>query len=211
MCDQLFETQFYIGEHFTTSHTTFEDQILLDSDKPETSFPGFELLELLNVISFLTIVQIKKIINKKCTICCHDYALYNFKKVGQKYDFINSRDLDSLFDDNVFNDESVSDTELDVISNSNTKIKIKKKNCDTIDDLKYPIMMTCCEAIVCHHCIQKYLKRNELKGLIICPFCTKDHTIKNSDYVYITELGNIDRRAWIEWWKHNDRIDILAF
>ena len=211
MCDQLFETQFYLGEHFTTSHTTFEDQMLLDNNMPETSFPGFELLELLNVISFLTMTQIKKIINKKCTICYHDYTLYNFKKVGQKYDLINSRDLDLLFDDNVFNDESISDTELDVISNNKAKIKIKEKSCDIIQDLKYPIMMACCEAIVCHHCIKKHLMRNELKGLIICPFCTKDHTITNSDYVYIIEPSNIDKQAWIEWWKRNDRINMLAF
>ena len=45
-----------------------------------------------------------------------------------------------------------------------------------------------------------------LTNNIICPFCIKDHTQTNTDYIKIVEITDTtDRDKWVPWWeKHLD-------
>lgn len=206
LCNQHFDTPFYLGEHYITNHPSYEDQLFLD-DSHQSSFPGFQLLELLEVIKFPSRKEMIQLIDKLCGICCKHYAIYNYKNNNNIFTRITSDDLDNFYDTNVFNDGYVSDTEIDVINKKENMI-IKR---DEIKDLSYPLIMRCCDGNICHECLKTHLTESKLGGLIKCPFCMKDHTRHDLDYIKIYENGDCDKKLWEEWWKKNDRVDKLAF
>ena len=68
-----------------------------------------------------------------------------------------------------------------------------------------PLKFECCNAIACNDCIENYINTTDC---ITCPFCKKDHTRTDLDYIVIYEMtDDIDKNKWINWWQKH--VDIL--
>jgi hypothetical protein len=201
-CGLKFDTPFYLGEHFTEDHQTYEEQLSLNEIMPETTFPSFYILMEMGTIVFPSKNYIKNFGNKKCSICCKYYSLYNVSEKGQYIKYCDDLDkLDKL------------DTDVDIYTSSIHKYENDYKEhidkSDNIKNIKYPLIMACCKNDICHECLKQYLQGNDLKGVIKCPYCTIDHTRYELDYIRIVEIDICDKNAWQKWWSVNDRINIL--
>lgn len=168
ICSLKFSAQNHLGEHFILNHESYEDQLVLDNEMITTSFPGFEILE---VLDYLKCVLHHEHYENCCEICCKEFLV-----------------------------------------NHNKKMKIVTTSyLDNYDgETRYPVILICCDKLICHTCIKEYLNLNHLNGLIICPYCTKDHTKYDRDYLKITDIL-CDTEKWKKWWKKNEKIDMLAF
>lgn len=200
-CNIAFRTQFHLGEHFTNKHTSYEEQSHLDTFTNYSSFPGFEILEELNVISLPSNKEMLKMAfsDQQCDICCKKYTMYNY--VNDKK--ITSKDLDDeLLEDNF----------------KNIKNKSKHIFCDLWHDKIllfnkcYPLMLTCCQNIICGDCLKNHLLNSTY---IKCPFCNNDHTKYDTDYIKIIDIVNLkpkfNKQSWINWWKRGNKVNNLAF
>jgi hypothetical protein len=198
ICERTFPTENHLGEHFSSTHRTYENQLNLNEPMQETTFPGFYILENINMIYTPSLVvksqcvkYIKKYINKKCLICCEYYSITTTNdKTHEKININNGEDIDKLCDD------------------IEEQKKTEKKPRTTY---KYPLTLRCCGNEICHDCLKQYLQSNTLNGQLICLFCMKDHVQDKTDYIRINEIGKFNKKSWEMWWKKNDRIDILAF
>ncbi len=66
------------------------------------------------------------------------------------------------------------------------------------EDNKNPLILNCCQRPICCSCLLNHISIN---NNIICPFCMKDHTRNDLDYIkYIIESNVTNREKWIEWW-----------
>lgn len=149
LCENRYSNSFLLGEHFVISHTEYEVLTTLD-EKQWNGFPGFDILERINMIEFT------KVSEEKCEIC-----FYNF-------------------DNNIVTD----DKEIDNRS---------------------PLTLKCCHKLICYDCLRNHLS---ITNSVICPYCTKDHTQTNTDYIiFIDEDNNIDKTRWDSWWI--DHLDIF--
>jgi len=73
-------------------------------------------------------------------------------------------------------------------------------------DEKTPTLLNCCKINICYYCLENHLTKT---NSVICPFCKKDHTNTNLDYLIIMEQDEkIDPTKWVDWWKNHK--DILG-
>lgn len=96
--------------------------------------------------------------------------------------------------------------------NHNKKIKtinaLFLEECD--DKILYPIVVNCCkDNHACHKCVKEYLNESYLNGLLYCPFCQQDKTIRGLQYISVTEI-ECDKKTWKEWWSKYDRLNMIA-
>lgn len=69
------------------------------------------------------------------------------------------------------------------------------------EENRSPLMLLCCNKMICCSCITQQLGTT---NNLICPFCIKDHTRDDWDYVtYIDEVKITDRAKWIPWWEEH--------
>lgn len=69
---------------------------------------------------------------------------------------------------------------------------------DMSNDNKNPLILNCCQRQICYSCLLNHISIN---NNIICPYCMKDHTRNDLDYIkYIIESDITNREKWIEWW-----------
>jgi hypothetical protein len=193
-CNLGFRTQFHLGEHFTQNHQSYQDQTLLDNNVKDASFPGFEILEHMDVITIPTRKKISMLIKNEtcCDICCKLYAIYNYKNIDKmEKRRITMHDLDQLLHKPTHG-VSIYDEDLD----------------NKMTTRSYPIIMMCCDNIICNNCIKTYLMSS---AYIKCPFCNNDHTKYNIKHIKIIDPITYDKKAWMKWWRKNDKIDLLAF
>jgi hypothetical protein len=162
----------------------------LEKTVSKGSYPGFEILEELNVIYVMRRQkETKKFIGHKCNICYEYYAI--------NYNISNGKDLDNKVN-NLTNYSSLPTKCFDDIS------KINEQN------LNYPVKMMCCGNVICHKCVKDHLFE---QTSIVCMFCKIDHSIRTEKYVrvIVPVYNNFNTKSWINWWKQNDRINLLAF
>jgi hypothetical protein len=206
-----------LGEHFFISHNNYQDYTQLD-DKVSDGFPGFELLEYIGMINYTNIDNtvpggMDKLIKKenKCPIC---FSIYKYEERKYKYNpnnkskkvldydsdseiFINKLDYSNLF---------VNDDQIIYNDDKHSLVEITDKNLiETINKIRLterlPIIMNCCDCTLCEECLENYIT---FSNSIICPFCKKDHTREDLDYVtYIIPSDTTDREKWLPWWKNH--------
>ena len=69
------------------------------------------------------------------------------------------------------------------------------------EENRSPLMLLCCNKMICCSCITQQLSTT---NNLTCPFCIKDHTRDDWDYVtYIDEVKITDRAKWIPWWEEH--------
>lgn len=218
VCKNKYTTPNMLGEHFFTSHNNYQDYAQLDDKVTNDGFPGFELLEYIGMITYSLIDDvpgginnlIKK--NKRCPIC---FGNYKYKQSKYRYDKHKYEDIINYGSDtelvnnyttknSFLCDQMLHKEEMDAI------VEIKdKKLLDAINEIRLterlPIMMNCCECTTCEECFEKYISYS---NSIICPFCKKDHTRDDLDYITIIVPSNTtDRKKWLPWWKKH--VDIF--
>lgn len=75
------------------------------------------------------------------------------------------------------------------------------------EDDRSSVMMKCCGFLICRDCIMHHIIESDS---IICPFCRKDHTRTDWDYViFIEPIDKTDREKWLPWWE--DHIEIFSY
>ena len=214
VCKNKYTTPNMLGEHFFLSHNNYQDYAQLDETISD-GFPGFELLEYIGMITYSLIDDVpggikylmKK--DKRCPIC---FGIYKYKQSKYRYDKDKYKDIVNYGSDTelvinepsryiigpFFCDEILHEEKKDAI------IEIKdKKLLDAINEIRLterlPIMMNCCECTTCEECLEKYITYS---NSIICPFCKKDHTRDEFDYITIIVPSNTtDREKWLPWWE----------
>jgi hypothetical protein len=182
-CNVRFTSQEYLGEHYTYSHSGYNDQSTLDVKITHNGFCGFDVLEQIGMIQFLGNRELSQSVNKVCCICADTY----------KYDILQCNTL------------SVASTMRQSIINSvNTELYDDDEDEDV--EVKYPIKMNCCGNIVCASCV---IKTEKIKGLE-CLFCSRDHTLSEG-CEYVKEIIPFRTNdTWTTWWSLNNKIDMLA-
>lgn len=75
------------------------------------------------------------------------------------------------------------------------------------EDDRSSVILKCCERLICRDCLMHHIIESDS---IICPFCRKDHTRTDWDYVIFVDLIDItNREKWLPWWE--DHIDIFSY
>lgn len=71
------------------------------------------------------------------------------------------------------------------------------------EDNRNPIILNCCNRMICCNCLIRHLSIN---NNLVCPYCIRDHCRDDWSYVtFIDEMDVTDRNKWIPWWsKHLD-------
>lgn len=74
-------------------------------------------------------------------------------------------------------------------------------NDDNNSDCRKPLLLNCCGRSICYSCLMHQLSIN---NNVICPFCLKDHTRNDLDYIVeIIEIEKTEREKWIPWWENH--------
>lgn len=221
ICGKKYSTVNMLGEHFMRGHANYEDFLILDDNIVRLGFPGFELLNIMGMTNDLTDIEIKNVI-KMDAICMVCYQPYKFKGnsykpidietlcllEADKYTICNSYSdsdlyehykLESYFDQ--FNEQEeiyVTTNKMNKFINIRDNTLLEKYNAYMSTE-RLPITLTCCNASLCHDCLENYIT---LTDSVICPFCKKDHTRTDIDYITIIEPSDdIDSSKWATWWK----------
>ena len=202
ICNHRFTSQYYLGDHFISEHSSYEHQLSLDN-VPKTGFPGFSILSYIKMIYVPTDrKELLEIANTKCCICYSDFSIYNYyTKYDNTRQQINAKYIDSIFDDPI--KKVVFPHYIDAChqaSKSYNNYKIKNKH------MHYPIVLTCCNNSICHKCIRSSIMQ---KNDIICPLCMKNHNKIKCDYIKIIKPTLPNKKSWMSWWIRNNHLEIL--
>lgn len=204
ICDNRYLTEQQLGTHFMISHNSYDAFMELDLDTNHDGFPGLELLQHIQMLVVLDGRYLERIIENKeeCDICNEIFR----SKIISKENINETKDdmyLDSRIkyyhnDDNYIATSQYPDNIIkDIITEPNLLRYVYKFK----DGYGVPIEMQCCGKKLCYECLEKTLKQNQN---IICPFCTKDHTVKNQEYIIVFEPYTTNS-SWNNWWrKHAD-------
>lgn len=88
--------------------------------------------------------------------------------------------------------------------NNNYDIKFYDINLKYHNEKILPLVLSCCKMHICYECLETYLT---LTNSIVCPFCKKDHTKQDIEYIIeIIQSDIIDNKKWINWWTRNMNI-----
>lgn len=210
ICHNKYLTQNLLGEHFILAHNNYEEYVKLD-EKTDNGFPGFQLLEYINMIDIFSVKKINQIIKqgKICKICRTNYRL-NKKKRSFRRSFTVSKVLKrSLSESDLIHNKKKAvrfPEDFGAKSNSKHKIETRKINNNLFKKINkilskevVPVKMACCAQKICKRCLKNYIM---ISNSILCPFCRKDHTVLDSDYIIIIEAtDSTDREKWIPWWQ----------
>lgn len=84
-------------------------------------------------------------------------------------------------------------------------LNYSKKSSNLQKEIRKPLKLRCCVNFICQDCLTNYTL---VTNNVICPFCKKDHTRIDWDYVtYIDIIELTNRENWIPWWERH--IDIF--
>ena len=205
-CGQQFINQYYLGEHYTYAHQSYNEMRNLDSDDTTITFCGIDMLEIMGMFYVpRSGAEKRKFINGTCDICCEQYTIFNKCCKGL--------DIDNLNDTHHVQKKSYDD----VNNIYNTKKYIKwnddmyheKKNSS---HMRYPVRTMCCNNSYCDKCIKQiYIEQKKLT----CAFCQKNYLelFANNQFIKTIEPtnGHFNADSWTTWWKKNDRTNLLAF
>lgn len=200
ICKNRYEREDLLGAHFSNSHRDYATMLELDKRILKKGYPGLDILEHIGMIKKTTGNT------DECKICCHEY---------QK----NEKTKKHIMDDSTImlgkkediNKKSIPKESILLESHDDICIHIPKmrKNITITDDrIKFrdrkAIELCCCGENICTICLEMTLTENQN---ITCPYCFRDHTIKDDEYVKIYEIGDMNKKAWEKWWR--SKLDIM--
>ena len=95
----------------------------------------------------------------------------------------------------------------DMTKNKQIDYISKKRKCDIcsykysiVDKDSQPVMLTCCNYILCYKCLRTYISTNDT---VICLYCRYDHVV-DDDYLIQYEMSDtVDMEKWIPWWENH--------
>lgn len=213
-CSETFESQFYLGEHFMSAHQSFEEMMALSNDVRNFVFPGFELLELINMIEFTidgypvdgscfkrSHIYLKKVMDKKCTICCVNYTL---PLQVENITISSTKSLDEMdWFEPKFKAKFFCCQQL---TQKHHAKSTEKEQFDWNHIQRYPLTLTCCKTDICHVCLRQFLESKECGGQMKCMFCKFDHTFTGDNFIKIMEPAKFNK-SWKKWW--SDKLKIF--
>lgn len=192
ICNKSYSSQEFLGEHFLSSHNNYEELTSLDKKEHDVyGFAGFDLLKRINYVSeYSTKEKESYVLNKKrCAICTlrYQYPVYIIP--------------DNDEEENVY----YSDSELlNTIKRNLSDIRLVEVYNKFSDIERLPIKLNCCSKDICHDCLQDHLS---ITDSLICPFCGKDGTRTDLDYIIDIEITNTTESSrWLWWWENHVHI-----
>jgi hypothetical protein len=221
ICKNRYTDANLLGEHFIIYHNNYTELEQLDNTVIKEGFPGFEVLEELYMIEKLSSYQIKLMIKNResCPICCLEFKNQDneykptYNNLNNYYNSDDELEYDESHDELEYNKYKrvvCSDSKLYIKKSKKEKRSIiNKKLINKINSIKKklikPLIMRCCDFILCYNCLELTLsKANNL----ICPFCRFDHCKHHLKFFTIIEPGYYKSNRWISWWeRHLDIFD----
>lgn len=206
VCGNRYTSPNMLGEHFILEHNSYEELGSLDTSKKKLGFPGFDILEHIDMIRPVLDTNNFK---ETCPICSYDYKHkeepYSVSDPGL---ICYNSDNELTFGDPEEEDSrDLSDSEYII----NKKIKRRsirdKKLIDKIDEIKtaeiLPVKMSCCGYTMCYGCLRSSV---ETSDNIVCVFCKRDHSERDEEYITVVEESDVcEDKKWLPWWyKHID-------
>jgi hypothetical protein len=216
ICGKKYATVNLLGEHFFLSHNNYEELLILDENSKTEGFPGFELLRFIGMIDIYGDKETDRIMAEEryCSLC---YTLYKRGKL--EYNSLKYQDLMVTVDDikksNYFSDTDV-DYHKQIIRLIKHNVSIENHKTDiykiiVLNDLKLidkynklrtkqclPLELQCCRTFICFDCCKNHLNTT---NSVICPFCKKDHTQGQLDYIKMVEPADeLIHESWYRWW-----------
>ena len=207
-CGNRYSTEVQLGTHFMITHRDYTSFLVLDSKKNNDGFPGFRMLETINMIYVLRGKILNSIVknNNFCDICCERFrepvnerndcckTKSDNKKCENFIDFIEkSKKVKTSF----FDDQQLMYGNLEIRQTELVSFISKIENGD-----RNPVELQCCNKLICKKCLELTFKESQK---ITCPFCTRDHT--NSDIKFFIEYYvSCDKTKWEKWWKCHQEI-----
>jgi hypothetical protein len=219
ICTKNYITNGLLGEHFILEHNDYDELCTLDNkDTDNIGYPSLNLLEYISMIK-----QYKKatnyfiFLNEECNIC---YS--KFKEKKKKYRYMN-KCTEGYNSDNEINyrvskvkfiDDTFTKKKINKYIDNKKRIWKERTNITMKELIKIinkhrireyiPISLECCKKFVCKSCLIEYLKHS---NSITCPFCKKDHTREDLEYIRIVDLDDkIDGNKWKLWWNRHINI-----
>jgi len=217
ICSNKYSTDNLLGEHFILTHSNFEEYTALDKKEICDGFPGFDILEHIQMIDS---VDKSEWHGQMCTICYRYFKnsedVYNVTDIDDSNLKLNDL-LKHNFSDSdllIYDTPSI-DYNSDLITNTNTNTysyslknvfnrRMKVIDDDLVEIINYmrkleilPYKMICCHTLICNDCLKNNIM---ISNSITCPFCKRDHENMDLDYIRIYEFNNvIDDNKWFEW------------
>jgi hypothetical protein len=149
--------------------------------KNQIGYPSLDILEKINMITFLSNDEIKTIHDNNCPICLH-----NYKKI----------ELNDKFSHN-------SSILINLINNEyNKTLELNFDDDDITDRLNnvYAIKTKCCENNICINCLKTNIMYTQQ---VICPFCNLDFSITDKKYIEEIVPDKMNIHTWIDWWTNH--------
>ena len=82
-----------------------------------------------------------------------------------------------------------------------SEISSCKRKEEILLENRNPLTLACCKRLICHDCLMQHIISTDS---IICPFCRKDHTRDDLQYItFIDIIDTTDRTKWIPWWENH--------
>jgi hypothetical protein len=167
-CSKNYSTEEILGEHFLRKHNEFDTMGKLDTKSHIVGFPGSDILEHIGMIeTYFTKLSFDYFIRKQF----QEQNEQNIDTPNVATSVPNSEPIKCIMCDEQYNIEIIEDN------------KSAGKS-----ELVRPIIMKCCKKSICETCLQSHL--NNTKSCS-CPFCRKDHTRYDLDYIKIDTVNNV--------------------
>jgi hypothetical protein len=196
ICAKKYASPYYLGEHYTISHSSYSEQSKLDDRKSYTSFPGYELLERIGMIKLLDQTEINTFLDKECMICCFKYTTSSEIILKNKMSCTTDDILLKKYKKNIFNCDMKIIFEKIKITDTTIQQAIYKLKQETNE----PIELSCCKDVICKSCLESHLKH---LNNVICPFCKNDHNKYDQDFIQYTVPNKYNKKEWKIWWSRH--------
>jgi len=175
-CSKNYSTEEILGEHFLRKHNEFDTMGKLDTKSHIVGFPGSDILEHIGMIeTYFTKLSFDYFIRKQF----QEQNEQNIDTPNVATSVPNSEPIKCIMCDEQYN--------IEIIEDNNSAGK---------SELVRPIIMKCCKKSICETCLQSHL--NNTKSCS-CPFCRKDHTRYDLDYIKIIDETGDTNSSWLKW------------
>lgn len=110
--------------------------------------------------------------------------------------------LEKIMMINFLLDESILDQEYCDICTFDYNLNLNEPRTEQIiDNNRTPLIMNCCQMNICCDCLMNHIIETDS---IHCPFCRKDHTRGDWEYIiFIEETNKTNREIWEAWWTNH--------
>ena len=226
-CRRRYLTEHMLGSHFMIAHGRYDGMLQLDNDTQRIGFPGYDILIAINMINEPLKKDLEKLLIKKteCNICRENYRApeqqYKPSEFKMDYDYDSDTEVNygspvprpQLAKTYSWDDMSIglNTREVDyaqVVHNYVREPELVAVINKFIAISRMPIQMACCQNLLCTKCLEELLANSHN---LVCPYCFKDHTQYDKQFIVFHEVGKTNKKAWTDWWLRGDKyINILT-